>query len=353
MNKFLSLAYAIAIASTAVNAQDFHFSQFYNFPAAINPAQAGRMREDVRAGLIYRSQWKQVNSPYTTFGAAADMNFVNVPAFFDKIGAGILFVNDELPDQIFKNQQFSVSLAMHKSLDAFKRHRISVGFQPGYTRKSFNNAGLYSSADIDRTNFTAPSGSFISKDLAIAGGNNYGAFNLNAGLFYDFTVSEKLSIGLGGSLFNITAPKESVAKNINDYDPNRLGRRLLSTFSLAYQLNDKFTLLPAVMYMRQSGATDLNMGTAVGYHLNTKKDITVYLGGWYRLSDAAIAMVGMQYKHVKVAFSYDATVSSLNDVKTVPKINTKAVGAYEITLTYVGFLSRALPNEVTVPCRFF
>ena len=351
MNKFLSLACAIAIASTVVEAQDFHFSQFYNFPGAINPAHAGRMREDIRAGLIYRSQWKQVNSPFTTFGAAADMNFVKVPAFFDKIGAGLLFVNDELPDQIFKNQQLSVTVAMHKSLDAFKRHRISVGFQPGYTRKSFNNKDLYSTADIDRSTFTRSIG--ISKDQAISGGMNYGAFNLNAGLFYDFTVSEKLSIGLGGSLFNITSPKESIAKNINNYDPTRLGRRLLSTFSLAYKLNDQFTLLPAVMYMQQQGASDINMGTALGYRINPNKDITVFVGGWYRLSDAAIAMVGMQYKHVKAAFSYDATVSTFKDMSNAPNVRSKNVGAYEITLTYVGFLSRALPNEVTVPCRFF
>ncbi len=353
MNKFLSLACAIAIASTTVEAQDFHFSQFYNFPGAINPAHAGRMKEDIRGGLIYRSQWKQVNAPYSTFGAAVDMNFVKVPAFFDKIGAGILFVNDELPDKIFKNQQFSVSLAMHKSLDAFKRHRISFGIQPGYSIKSFVSNGLYSSVDIDRSTYTPPSGSFISKDQAITGNNNYGAFNLNAGLFYDFTVSEKFSIGLGGSLFNITSPKESIVKNINNYDPTRLGRRLLSTFSLAYRMNDQFTLLPAVMYMQQQGASDINIGTALGYHLNPNKDITVFVGGWYRLSDAAIAMVGMQYKHVKVAFSYDATVSSFKDVRNAPNVSSKSVGAYEITLTYVGFLSRALPNEVTVPCRFF
>lgn len=343
---------AVVIASTAAEAQDFHFSQFYNFPGAINPAHAGRMREDIRAGLIYRSQWRQVNAPYATFGAAADMNFVRVPAFFDKIGAGLLFVNDELPNKIFKNQQFSVTLAAHKSLDEFKRHRISLGVQPGYSIKSFVSNGMYSSVDIDRVNYTRPTGSSI--DQGIIGNNNYGAFNLNAGLFYDFTVSEKFSIGLGGSLFNITAPKESVVKNINNYDPTRLGRRLLSTFSLAYKMNDQFTLLPAVMYMQQQGASDFNIGTALGYHLNPNKDITVFVGGWYRLSDAAIAMVGMQYKHVKVAFSYDATVSSFKDVKKAPaNVSAKSVGAYEITLTYVGFLSRALPNEVTVPCRFF
>ena len=353
MNKFLSLAGAIAIASTTLEAQDFHFSQFYNFSAGINPAMAGKMREDVRAGLIYRNQWRQVGSPYATFGVAADMNFVNVPAFFGKLGAGIVFVNDEMPDQIFKNQHIAVSIAMHKSLDAYKRHRISVGLQPGYSRKSFNALGRYSTSDIDRNTYQIAS-SGNSLDPGISGNNNFGAFNLNAGLFYEFIVSDRVSIGLGASMFNITAPKESVAKsNLANYDPIRLGRRMLGTLNAAFALNDKFTLLPAVLYAYQAGAMDFNVGTAVGYHLNEQKDITVFLGGWYRMNDAAIPMIGMQYKHFKGAFSYDATISSLTDIKNAPEARGKTVGSYEFTLTYVGFLARALPNDVTVPCRFF
>jgi hypothetical protein len=64
-------------------------------------------------------------------------------------------------------------------------------------------------------------------------------------------------------------------------------------------------------------------------------------------------MIGMQYKNFRGAFSYDATHSSLTDVKKIPSINASSLGAYEFTITYVGFLSRALPNDVTVPCRFF
>lgn len=352
MNKFLKVFIAFLFTGATAQAQDFHFSQFYNFQAATNPALAGKMREDVRAGLIYRSQWRQVNSSFSTFGLAADMNFVNVPSFFDKIGAGLLFVNDELPDKIFKNQHIALALSFHKSLDAFKRHKISLGVQPGYTQKGFNSALRYSSADINTNTFTYNNGPSV--DPSIGGNNNFSAFNLNAGLFYDFTVSEKLSIGLGGSMFNITAPKESVAKqNSFTYDPARLGRRVLTTLNASYVISPKITLLPAVLYTFQLGATDFNLGTAVGYHFNSKKDITLFVGAWYRMKDAAIPMLGMQYKHIKAAFSYDATMSSLTDLKNAPNIRGKVVGAYEFTLTYVGFLSRALPNDVTVPCRFF
>lgn len=141
MNKFLRLTGSILLLSIATYAQDFHFSQFYNFTQAINPAMAGRMREDVRVSLIYRNQWKQVNAPYSTFGLSADMNFVNVP-YFDKIGASLLLVNDELPDKIFRNQFVYLTVAAHKSLDAFKRHRISLGLQPGIAQKIYQYCGF-------------------------------------------------------------------------------------------------------------------------------------------------------------------------------------------------------------------
>ena len=343
---------ALVLSSSAALAQDFHFSQFYNFSSGINPALAGKMKEDIRAGLIYRSQWRQVNLPYSTFGVAADMNFVNVPLFFDKIGAGIVFVNDELPDQIFKNQHVAVSLAMHKSLDAFKRHRISIGLQPGYSRKTFNSANRYSAIDIDRTTYQFNNGA--SADQGISGINTFGAFNLNAGAFYEFTISDNATVGLGLSMFNITAPKESVSKkDLLNYDPIRLGRRSLGTLNASLVLSSRFTLLPALLFTYQSGAIDFNVGTAVGYHLNDRKDITVFLGGWYRMNDAAIPMIGMQYKHFRGAFTYDATMSSLTALKNSPDAKGRSVGAYEFTLTYVGFLSRALPNDVTVPCKFF
>jgi type IX secretion system PorP/SprF family membrane protein len=354
MNKFLRISGVLILLSTAIQAQDFHFSQFYNFTTAINPAMAGRMREDIRVGLIYRNQWKQVNSPYTTFGVAADMNFVNVPAFLDKLGATVMLINDEMPDKIFKNQFVYVGLAAHKSLDAFKRHRISLGVQPGFAQKSFNSSGLFSTEDIDRNNFTTPTGSFTSADQGISGNNKSSAFSLNAGLFYDYKISERLTIGLGASMFNITAPKESVVKNtLFSYDPARLGRKIVGTASASIAVHKKISLLPAVMYATQSGATDLNMGAALGYHFNSTKDITLFLGSWYRLGDAIIPMIGMQYKNFRGAFSYDATHSSLTDVKKIPSINASSLGAYEFTITYVGFLSRALPNDVTVPCRFF
>jgi type IX secretion system PorP/SprF family membrane protein len=352
MNKFFYALAFLFFTFGQLFAQDLHYSQFYNYSMAINPALTGRIREDFRISAIYRNQWKQANATFATTSISGDMNFISIPKFLDKMGAGLIVTNDELPNGIFKNQSAYASVAFHKSLGTFKRHRVSLGIQGGYVRKNVSKNGLYTRSDVE--NFQAPTGNFQSTDATVSGASSFGYGDVNGGAFWDFTVNKALELSAGISAFNLTKPNDYIYKNIAQGDASQLPRRYIGTLSASYHLSKRVTLLPAVMYMNQAYASDLNMGLAAGYHFNQKKDITALLGVWYRNSDAFIVMAGMKIKNYKVAFSYDATTSDLNDVKKATNVKDNAViGAYEITITYVGFLKRALPNDVTIPCRFF
>ncbi|MBX9851642.1 MAG: PorP/SprF family type IX secretion system membrane protein [Cytophagaceae bacterium] len=117
--------------------QDMHFSQFYNSPLTLNPALTGKMKEDFRFSLIHRRQWKQINSPYMTSAIAGDVNFrVGDASKNQKVGAGILFMNDDLGDGIFKNQSIMLSGAFHKTIGSQMRHKISLGAQSGFIKKT-------------------------------------------------------------------------------------------------------------------------------------------------------------------------------------------------------------------------
>ena len=49
------------------NAQDLHFSQYFNAPILVNPANTGfNPDNDYRIGGNYRNQWSAVGSPYKT-----------------------------------------------------------------------------------------------------------------------------------------------------------------------------------------------------------------------------------------------------------------------------------------------
>jgi len=47
-------------------AQDIHFSQFYNSTVLSNPAMVGIFTDDIKGGVIYRSQWNSITTPFVT-----------------------------------------------------------------------------------------------------------------------------------------------------------------------------------------------------------------------------------------------------------------------------------------------
>src|SRR5205085_11351308 len=66
----LLLATCFAIGAKAQ--VDPHFSQYYVYPAWLNPALTGAFDGQYRLSGIYRSQWGNVSSPFSTPGLSAE-----------------------------------------------------------------------------------------------------------------------------------------------------------------------------------------------------------------------------------------------------------------------------------------
>ena len=348
---FLLLVAFIGIGLQNAEAQDLHFSQFYNSPLTLNPALTGRMKEDYRAVLNYRNQWRQINSTYATSALSADMNFKpGTGKLVDKIGAGFVVLNDELAaganpgdgtgmfNGVYKNVSLIGSLAAHKTLDRRRRHKLSIGLQGGYVQTGLNAAGLNSNNQV--VNYQI---------------NPNGYMDINAGAFWDFNINPKFDVYAGISFFNVNNPKEALFNAVSD--KNKLPDRSVTTLGLSYKISEKVALLPSLVLEDDAKAVDFIIGSAVGYKMlssNDKKAFTLLGGIYYRMDDAAIAMIGAKFRNYQVGFSYDATTSSLNNVKNDPAIGQKAaVNAFEVSLIYLGFFKRAIPNQTSIPCRFF
>ncbi len=351
MLKKILLSCLITTLAYSLNAQDFHFSQFYNSPLTLNPALTGRIKEDFRVGIIHRNQWKAINSAFVTSAVFADINFIKNPFKLDMWGVGLVAMNDEIGDGMFSNQNVGISLSGTKTLDELKRHKLSVGIQTSYVTKGLNKNNLI---------FDNQFNSSYQVDNSIASGeqltaNKYSYINLNAGLFWDFILNKKVDIFAGYSANNITQPKESPLSN----STAKLPVRHVLNPGFIYTFNKKWSVSPNFLLAYQAQATEVNLGLFGGYTFNpdAKLPTTAFLGGWGRAKDAAIAMVGVKWGHYQGAFSYDFNASSLRNVKnaTPPMISREraTVGAWEISLIYVGFLRRALPGETTIPCKFF
>ena len=71
-------------------AQSIHFSQYYNAPMLLNPANTALMPEnDYRLGINYRNQWASIPVPYNTFSAFADFQAFHKETSDNWLGLGL------------------------------------------------------------------------------------------------------------------------------------------------------------------------------------------------------------------------------------------------------------------------
>ena len=72
MKRLIFILFIIAIGFTATG-QGIHFSQWYETPLLLNPANAGSYFGDYRANVNYRNQWATVGNSYKTIFASFDL----------------------------------------------------------------------------------------------------------------------------------------------------------------------------------------------------------------------------------------------------------------------------------------
>src|SRR5579872_410057 len=103
MSKFFWLVLLCSVTfNVVVNGQSMHYSQFYNAPLLVNPANTALMPDDdYRGGLNYRNQWAVVPVPYNTFSAFADCKIYSKKQEEQRnnwLGVGLAFFNDKAGD---------------------------------------------------------------------------------------------------------------------------------------------------------------------------------------------------------------------------------------------------------------
>lgn len=316
-------------------AQDIHWSQFFNSPLTLNPAQTGSFDGSYRFGVIYRDQWSSVNSPYNTFSSSFDMTFPVGLWEGDAVSGGVVMFNDKAGDGNLTTTNVMLSGAYHKAID--RDSRLTLGLQIGYTQKRYDFAEFYFADQFNGQDFSLLSGETTNAEAP----NN---LNLNAGLQYDRKLTDDIYASVGFAAFNLIRPKESFFNNPNV----RLGMRYVTHGEVNVRLNEKMTVNPRFMYMNQTRAQELSIGGDVGYKLITPNfEANLFGGAWFRATgtDAIIPYIGGEYKNFRLGLSYDVNISSLSEV-------SRGRGGFELSLIYIGKIK---PPAVTivVPCLRF
>ncbi len=326
MNKKIIILILIAwSAVTSLQAQDLHFSQFFNSPLTTNPANTGFIPDaDYRLGAHFRNQYSNIMSaPYKTMSAFADFQLMRDRLENGWLGLGAVILSDVAGAGSLRSTKVYGSLAYHQMLG--NSSLLSAGFNLGYANKR-----------IDQTNLKYPDqfdGKFFSNKLPTAVmlvNNNVSYFDMQVGMNYAYFPQENIYINGGYSIHHVNKPKESFFDD--DTEAGIIPMRHIAFANAILKVAPDVIINPNVYYTNQARSSELVAGMNANINLGQSAGEKQLIAGlYYRYKDAFVPMVGLQYKNVRFTFSYDATASALksfNNYQGAQEFNVIKNGFY-------------------------
>lgn len=326
------------MVSSNTNAQDIHFSQFYNSPLNLNPALTGAFAEDMRFIGNYRNQWSSVPVPYLTFSGSYETKIYSniAPNGFFTLGA--VFNYDQQGTSELKLTQLSLSGAYTHMLSDYSS--LTAGFQVGSMNRSFSldnltfenqyNGDVFDPLSNTREDFPSTSKTFI---------------DIGTGLNF-FAMSDKgFNINIGGGLFHLTRPQQNFYNQTESNLPFRITGHLAGKAPVNEKMDVQFRLLSQF----QGPYQEYLIGSALVYKINDArgKELAFSIGTNYRYaneSDAVIPTMGLRYLSWYGEFSYDVNVSAFD-------IATNGKGGPEFSLIYT--ITKVKPPKTFKACPIF
>lgn len=316
-----------------VEAQDIHYSQYHLSPLTTNPALTGAYEGTFRIGGLYREQWGSIlENQFQTPSIYLDAPIIRGFGKNDWVGIGIHVLNDRAGTAALTNLTTMASLAYHLGIGKKANTYLSIGAQGGYVQKRLDQSKL-----IFKDQFV--DGVLVnnnSQDLSNISADNVAYPDFQLGAVLNSYITSKFNVYLGFSAFHITSPEDAFMVD------NQLATRMQTHGGMNIDLSSKATLSPRILFQTQAGATETVPQLMLGYHLNPEKTTTFNIGAGYRVGDAVIPMVGLDFKGFKVGVAYDVNISDLSS-------STNNRGGWEIAAAYT---AKVYKNPVVKPVLF-
>jgi len=333
---FLAVFCSIAL-SPDLYAQGIHFSQYYNSPLLLNPANTALLPgSDYRIGLNYRKQWASVPVPYTTTSVYGDFQAMRNKNLTNWLGLGLAYWNDKAGNGDLSLSRVDAFVAYHVQMGEF--NMISAGVSAGTVQRSvdFNKLTFdkqWDGLQFNNTMSNGETGNFSQTNFV----------DLATGINYAFFPNENVYLKVGIGAAHVNQPKESFFGQ-----ENKLGIRPTGNIDLLLKLSPSVILNPSMYYTTQKSASEFLYGTLFQVNVSEVEDInaSLILGAFHRWNESAIGTVGLQFQHWRIMSSYDFTMSSLTT-------NNKGRGAFELSLKYEGLYNEFSRGRRTYNCPRF
>jgi type IX secretion system PorP/SprF family membrane protein len=335
-NWLLLIAYCLLPIAT-LQAQDLHFSQFFNSPLTTNPANTGFIPDaDYRLGAHYRNQWSTVMAvPYKTSSIFGDAQLFRDKLETGWLGVGGVLLSDVAGSGSLRSTKIYGSVAYHQMLGLSSL--LSAGFNVGWANKRIDASKLTFPDQFDGKFFD---GNQVSEARNGLTNTNVSYMDVQAGMNYAYFPDENIYINAGYSIHHVNRPKETFFND--NTNSGRISMRHIGFLNAILKVNDRVIINPNAYFTTQAKASELVVGLNGNYNLSETGEKQLVAGLYYRLGDAIAPMIGFELKNTKFTFSYDATLSSLN------KFNGTR-GALEFSIVKKGFYAQRGDRQTMCP----
>lgn len=300
--KYLFILCFLVLHQQEIYAQDPTFTQFYANPLYLNPAFAGS-NKCPRISMNYRNEWPNLSGNYVTYSASYDKYVKNI-----KGGIGLLATYDQQGRGTISTSMLGLIYSYHLKVN--RKFTLLFGARAAYYQKSLDVTKLTFGDMID------PRKGFIYNTGDILQNANRQFFNASIGAL---GFSKNFYAGI--AIHHINQPNESMITNGSSPQKMRITSHAGAIITLVKGARGtkSTTLMPNIIFQYQQGFMEMNIGTYV-------KHGNLTFGTWFRNKDAFILSLGIQTKTFRVGYSYDITVSKLN--------NGISFGSHEVSMGF-------------------
>ena len=316
---------AFAIPAVSLLAQDIHFSQFGNSPLNLSPGLNGVFGGDMRFVGNYRSQWRGVPIPYTTFSGSVENKLYYRKREYDRYLTGTLLINyDRQGSLALTSLQIGIPIGITHPLG--RNSFLSLGVTPAFGQRSFGTHEWSFDAQFVDCMYN-PSAATMEDGTLFSTTLQY--FDLSAGLnFRYYAPNSRTRFDIGGGLHHINRPNHDFWTNSEDV---RLASRMAIYGSGAFQLASNFDLMLQGQYQRQGGYREVVYGAGARFLLNAKpyQELALQVGAdiRHRYTDAILPHIEVLWRTWILGFSYDINLSEF-------RVATENRGGPEVALIY-------------------
>lgn len=327
-------------------AQAPRFSQYEAVPMMLNPALAGAA-PDITLNANYRVQrLGQVNYQTGYFSAIFPLYQQGQEA--TQVGGLALSAGNDMVGELgeIKTVEAHFTGAYNVLLNKYNTHVLTFGIQGGYTQTRIDFGLLQWPSQMTHDGFD------LSKNVPLDQyEQSFGNFKVAAGAFWMYNPSNNqykhspdFKLYGGFSVDNMNRPARSLVQGSSSQVP------LLFKIhgGSEHNINDQLSVAPNFLVLRQNNSVQYSLGTIFNlfHEVNSASNpqwskLVLQFGTWYRLSDAAIFLVGMGNRKFNAALSYDVSVSTERAA-----INNQQ--AFELSLAY-RFLRENEPRKISTP----